>query len=130
MLFNSGGSHTMIHEIALPLNVSPVLSQLGRQKMQTVAGLFETNREVQLQEIILPEFDKTKQIDGQTAHVFNSPCNYDIILGRDFLSKAGITLNFKQGYIEWLEQRIPIKPKVAWMDETTVNEYLYFFMMI
>ena len=34
--------------------------------------------------------------------VLDSPCNYDIILGADFLKKTGMKLNYEDLAIEWL----------------------------
>eukprot|EP00957_Ditylum_brightwellii_P114779 8752570-Ditylum_brightwellii.AAC.1 len=56
--------------------------------MKTLAGMLRTNREVTLTKIVLPEFARSKCIDGINAFVFDKPCQYDVILGRDFLNKA------------------------------------------
>eukprot|EP00957_Ditylum_brightwellii_P209811 15363344-Ditylum_brightwellii.AAC.1 len=50
-LFDSGGSHTLIHERALPLNASAVRSDKGKRQLQTIAGTFTTHQEVELREI-------------------------------------------------------------------------------
>ena len=43
----------------------------------------------------LPTFDKNRNIDEHNFIVFDQPCNYDIILGGDFLRKIGMNLNYK-----------------------------------
>eukprot|EP00957_Ditylum_brightwellii_P203205 15333638-Ditylum_brightwellii.AAC.1 len=91
--------------------------------MQTIAGNFNTSREVNLREILLPEFDKTKRIDGITAYVFDAPCQYNMIIGRDFLCKAKINLNFEHGFMEWLETRIAMKATTDWDPAQSVQEY-------
>ena len=60
ILFDSGGSSTMIHERCLPPGAVPSLLSSGKSKFQTVAGTFESSREVYLEDITLPEFDKTR----------------------------------------------------------------------
>ena len=93
ILFDSGGSHTMIDSSCLPVGVNPTLLPNPTQ-MQTIAGSINTNRYVRLSEISLPEFDRSKIIDGNVALVFDSPCQYDMIVGRDFLQKIDLKLNF------------------------------------
>eukprot|EP00957_Ditylum_brightwellii_P149748 11404322-Ditylum_brightwellii.AAC.1 len=53
-----------------------------------------------------------KQVDCIQASVFDSPCNYDMIVGRDFLQRAGIKLDFEHGSIEWLGQKVAMKATV------------------
>lgn len=56
---------------------------------QRHAGTVDSTRQVVLDNIMLPEFDKTKRISGTNAYVFNIDCKYDMIIGRDFLHKIG-----------------------------------------
>ena len=72
-------------------------------------GQFQANRKVYLREIVLPEFDKTRRADGLEAYVFDSPCHYDMILGRDFLLLTGMQLDFKNGLIQRLDQKVLMK---------------------
>ena len=58
---------------------------------------------------MLPEFDKSRRIDGLQAFVFEAPCQYDMIIGRDFLAKTGIKLDFKFATMQWLETMVPMK---------------------
>ena len=46
--------------------------------------------------MLLPEFDKTKRINGSEVFVFDSPCRYNIILGQDILHKIGLNLDFSE----------------------------------
>ena len=55
---------------------------------------------------MLPEFDRTKTIDSQQALVFNQPCQYDIILGKYFLHREGIDMNFYKGRVKWLGRQM------------------------
>ena len=96
LLFDSGGSHTMIHSRCLPPGATPSLLQHGTANFQTVAGLLASNRQVFLSDIKFPEFDKTKRISGATAHVFDSEYKYDMIIGRDFLHKIGLNICFEK----------------------------------
>jgi hypothetical protein len=40
----------------------------------------------------------------------NDNCNYDIILGTNFLSKAGIKLNYEDETMEWFDTTLPLRP--------------------
>ena len=42
------------------------------------------------------------------------PCAYDVILGHDFLSCAGIELNFNTGVVKWLDKTIMMKDQDHW----------------
>ena len=68
--------------------------------MQTVAGAMETNRVVHLEYIILPEFDKSKRFESNSASIFDAPCNYDIIFGQDFLNRAGIDISYLFNHVK------------------------------
>ena len=41
----------------------------------------------------------------------NDNCNYDIILGTDFLTKTGIKLNYADQQMEWFDTTLPLRPK-------------------
>ena len=61
---------------------------------------------------MLPEFDKSCHIDGVEAYVFDAPCRYDMILGRDFLNLTGKKLDFYSGLIQWLDQEVLMKEEM------------------
>jgi hypothetical protein len=82
-LFDSGGTITLIHERVLMTGVTPFIST--NQIFTTLAGEFQSNKQVLLQDIVLPEFKRTAYIQSHACQVFIGPCSYDIILGRDFL---------------------------------------------
>ncbi len=49
----------------------------------------------------LPEFDKNRNVDQQKALVFQSEtCEYDVILGAEFLTKTGIDVKYSTGTME------------------------------
>ena len=96
ILFDSGGSRTMIHSRCLSPGATSLLLHNGSTKFQTVVGLLDSNRQVFLENIMFPEFDKTKRISGATAFVFDTECKYDMILGRDILHKIGLSICFEK----------------------------------
>ena len=109
VLFDSGGTKTMMHKRCLPRGA--VLRRIEESKaFNTVVGVLKMQQVAYLHDISLPEFDKTKRIDEQQAYIFDQNCKYDIILGRDFLRKAGIVLNFSDNTMNWLGTFLPMRP--------------------
>ena len=95
VLFDSGGSSTMIHARCLPVGaVPPLLSKTS--KFPTITGAFDSSQEVFFEDIVFPEYDKTKRISGTRAYVFDADCNYDMISCRNILHKIGLTLDLKK----------------------------------
>ena len=114
ILFDSGGSHTMIHARCLPPGATPSLLQDGPTKFQTIAGPLNSNRQVFLDNIMFPEFDKTKRISGAIANVFDSECKYDLIVGRDLLHKIGLSICFEKKEMRWIDSVVPMKTPSFW----------------
>ena len=108
VLFDSGGTKTMIHSSALPRNYTPRLL-LKPMKTNTIQGVMETKRFVSLDTLILPEFDRSLKVEQHWAYVFDGPCKYDLILGRDFLGPAGIILDFLNSTMKWCNLTVPMK---------------------
>jgi len=79
-----------------------------------MAGTIDSSLFVTLERIQLLEFDKQTTIDGLNAVVFDAPCRYDAILGRDFLRKIGLEISFKHSTISWNDAIIPMKPHDFW----------------
>ena len=63
-----------------------------------------------MRELLFPEFDKTRRVGRQSAHVFDAPCNCDVILGQDVLTKAGMDVLFSNGIVQWMDKLIDMKP--------------------
>jgi hypothetical protein len=56
---------------------------------------------VTMQDMRLPEFDKNRRINQQKVLVFEKDnVKYDIILGKNFLSKTGMKLNYSEENME------------------------------
>ncbi|EJK57914.1 hypothetical protein THAOC_22002, partial [Thalassiosira oceanica] len=77
--------------------------------MQTMAGTFMPMGYVKVKDIRLPEFDRHLAIDGNMCYVFDAPCRYQMIAGRNFLRRAGIDLKFVENHITWMGKSIPMK---------------------
>ena len=119
-LFDSGGSNTLIHSSCLPPGATSIILEEGPTVMKTIAGNFLTMRKVYVKDLSMPEFDKCKQRDGVEAFVFDSPCNYDIILGQNFLSDAGIVMDFEYRKVTWMDNVVKMKPPGYWEDHNNL----------
>ena len=108
VLFDSGSMKTMINKSALPRGTVPK-PLANEKKLTTLAGKLTTREMVTLRDFRLPEFDKNRSVEEQKALVFDSPCRYDIILGSDFLAKAGININYETGFMEWFDSILPLR---------------------
>ena len=62
-LLDSGGTISLIHEWILLPNIVPLVGPT--QNFTTLAGDFQSNQQVLLEEIVLPEFKSTSYIDSQ-----------------------------------------------------------------
>jgi transposase InsO family protein len=117
-LFDSGGSATMIHKRCLPKGCETT-RLTNNVTSNTIAGNFTSEQSVVMKEITLPEFDRNKRIDQQGAFVFDGECNYDVILGRDFLTNAGIDIRFQDNKIQWMNLTVEMKTTTG-SDETII----------
>ena len=111
VLFDSGSMGCLIKRSALPKGVIP--QELSKIKsFNTLAGKLSAYEKVVLRDVRLPEFDKNRRISEQRALIFDSDtCKYDVILGTDFLSKAGIKLDYESGNMEWYDSILPMRPR-------------------
>ena len=113
VLLDSGATVSMIKKSCLPKGV--VLTDTSDTKnVSTLAGKLQSKQLVTLRDIRLPEFDKNRRITQQKCLVFdNDDCNYDIILGTNFLRKAGIVLDYDKQEMKWYDCTLPLRPKGA-----------------
>jgi hypothetical protein len=100
----------MIKRSALPKGI--ITKLLGDTKLaRTLAGHLKMQEVATMRNLRLPEFNKNRHINQQKVLVFdNNNVKYNIILGKNFLSKAGIKLNYSEGNMEWFDCSIPLHP--------------------
>jgi hypothetical protein len=77
----------------LPAGATPLVS--NARGGTTLAGIFTTKRMATMKNILLPEFHRNHKINSQDCLIFDTKCPYGIILGRDFFSKIGMIIDFK-----------------------------------
>ena len=123
VLFDSGSNISLIQSGSLPANVQPTVLPTATRGI-TAAGAFDANQTVQLDSICLPEFSKSKKIVQWQFHFFDTPCPYDIILGRDFFSTFCIDPCFIKQQVVWESISIQFKPRSFWNDPFNVDQCL------
>ena len=108
-LLDSGSTRSFIHRSCLPKSATPSMSKKPLIS-NTAAGKLESRTEVRMTDIVCPEFTRSKKMDVLTAYVIESPCRYDLILGRDFLEATGMVLDVSKKKVFWDELLVAMKP--------------------
>jgi transposase InsO family protein len=114
VLFDSGSNSSWIKAKSLPKGVVP--TKVDEISSSTLAGEMKSNQEVKLERLVFPEFFKTRVVDSLQARVFHTTCRYDVIIGRDFLTTIGLTLDFKDQKMSWDECHVPMREYEAKME--------------
>ena len=119
-LLDTGSTNTLIQQRCIPPGARPKVSQF-KSITTTANGTFDTSTVIQLQTIQLPEFVNGRYVDGiEEARLFDQrDCRYDVILGRDFLRKAGIKFCCKTNTVIWADAKIEMKPPNHYSGVTT-----------
>jgi len=113
VLLDSGSDRTFFSSRCLPPGACPTLLP-SSVSGSTLAGLLTSNRTVRLQEVLFPEFTKSKRFSGTEAFVFDGPCPYDVILGSIDQRRIGINLQYSTGIMQWYDIEIPMKEPGTW----------------
>ena len=106
-LFDSGATTSWIHRHGLPKGCH---GQTGDSITNgTMPGTFTSDQAVLHHEITFPEFSSSITYEEMSAHIFHSPCSYDIVFGQDECRLLGIHLNFEDNLIEFIDQTLLMK---------------------
>jgi hypothetical protein len=92
-LLDPGSNITFLHRRTLPTGAVPTLLP-GATTGTTLAGEFTSKTKVWMDNIILPEFTRSRRVTSQRALIFENACPYDVILGRDFFVTLESTSSF------------------------------------
>ena len=104
ILLNSSSSGSLINKRAIPKGDVPTKS--NKSHITTTAlGFFDTSLTIGLKNIRLPEFSNGRKINGWNCCIlFNSTaCQYNMILGRDFMQHISINNFFSTDIIQWID---------------------------
>jgi hypothetical protein len=108
-LLDSGSDSSHIQRRALPDGVTP---DVVHRLVLGLTGEGTVNGEVTLTNMLLPELSRTLRInDTFKCNVMDNKSQYDIILGRDFLTPVVLDLKHSTQEIKWLDQSIPFRTK-------------------
>ena len=105
-LFDSGGIVSLIHACILLPDDKPSIGT--KQIFTTIAGQFQSQWQVLLQNKVLTEFKCTAYIDNHTCQIFIGPCYYNNILGQDFLQKIHFDIHFKNNAMNCMDMSAPM----------------------
>ena len=105
VLLDSGGSATIMRKsLAKKLRIK----RDKKTTWATLAGSVSTATVAKVQ-FKLPEFFEDRAVE-YNVHLTETLKNYDMIIGRDLLSKLGIDINFSNSTCSWDDSVIPMKP--------------------
>jgi hypothetical protein len=125
VLFDSGSNISLLRVLntsCLPANTMPMM--VPTLAGSTALGVLKVNCAVKLHNLILPEFSRSKRIPKWQFTLFDTPCPFDIIFGRNFLSALKINPCFSTATVHWDSSSIPFKMRSFWTDPSTVSFYL------
>ena len=120
VLLDTGSEENHIKGTVIPYGVEPRMKHDAPPGM-TLAGPHTANREVDLFDVVLPEFSGTRRIAKMTCKIFDVPCNYDLIMGRSTLHELGLHFDFTQKTITWLDATIDMKSPDFWTPDAMVT---------
>ena len=61
-----------------------------------------------MKDIILLEFNSNLIIGKHRAIVFDNSCNYNMILGQDFIQDLGVIINYNTKEVTWRNKMLPL----------------------
>jgi hypothetical protein len=84
-------------------------------KWITQAVTFKTDGKVELKNYVLPQFTNKRKITSE-IHMFekNRADTYDLIIGRDILSKIGLNILYDTHQFEWNDIKVKMIPRGYW----------------
>jgi hypothetical protein len=80
-----------------------------KQIITALAGEFQSNRPVLLQDKVLLEIIHTTYMEGHACQVFIGTCTYDIIFEQDFLQKIHFHNNFDKTTMNCMDMAVPMQ---------------------
>ena len=107
ILWDSGLSLTWISSHCLPKGCIPARAE--KLSSNTLVGQMSSDTQVTLENLVLPEFFKTRVVEKATARVFHADCRYDVIGGRDLMNSLGLVLNFHDQKMTWDDCHVPMR---------------------
>ncbi|KAG7367308.1 hypothetical protein IV203_029979 [Nitzschia inconspicua] len=121
-LADSGGSHRLVKSDKIPSSVE-IIKEPGR-RFNTTQGNFNPIGYVNLKDVSFPEFSHTRRLPNVKCYVFDAPCRYDLIIGRDALRDCGMMIDFGHEQLSWFENTVAFRTLSQFMDNSAVRTAL------
>jgi hypothetical protein len=99
VLFDPGSTSTWISSNRLPEGTKGIEAppSIGMK----IAGQFNSNKTVELTNLLFSEFYITQYFSSYKARVFETSCHCNMIIGRDMLRATGLIVDFKDNLMTW-----------------------------
>jgi len=107
VLLDSGSGLTWGHPSILPKGCNP--KTVDKLSGDALAGTFCSNQQVTAETMCLPEFFKQRALSDVPIRMMNAPCRYDIIIGRDALTRFGMKLDLEDLTMTWDGKVVPMR---------------------
>ena len=121
VLLDSGADRSQLHARVLKAGMHP---HMLREGVLTTMGVREGVPAITLEEIILPEFSRTRRITKPIeVGIFDAPSRYDMIVGRDLLSLLGIVIDFKKGNSRWGDLTVAMRDRDTFLTPESAMVY-------
>ena len=95
------------------------------QNFTTLTGEFQSNWQVLLKGIVLPELNHTSYIDSQQCQVFTCPCWYDKIFGHDFLLEIHFHIDIQNNTMTCMDMSISMHSFEFFTDNSCLQDILF-----
>ena len=118
VLYDSGCSHTMIRK-DYTNHCKRLRSNKKEQTFITAAGAFVSAGKA-IVEFSLPDLNDSKVIKWPCYLDDANDMSYDVIIGRDLMTKLGISIDFKRKVIQWDDIELPMQERKVQPKETNV----------
>ena len=108
-------SQELVEELGIPAK-----DARHDQAYSTAAGVFSSNKEVELSSVMLPCLSNNRSF-STTLMVIPKECssrlNYGVILGQEAMRELDLDTSVRTNTISWGEQEIPMVPRDYWTEE-------------
>ncbi|KAG7359913.1 hypothetical protein IV203_035011 [Nitzschia inconspicua] len=121
-LADSGGSHCLVNANKIPSSIE-IIKEPGR-RFNTTQGNFNPIGYVNLKDVSFPEFSHTRRLPNVKCYVFDAPCRYDLIIGRDALRDCGMMIDFGNEQLSWFDNTVAFRTLSQFLDKSTVGTAL------
>ena len=113
ILFDPGSTRSYIRQQILPAGATP---KVHREELfaTTLSGESKTNRSVELQNVIFPEFTRSLRLEKCEMWVFDNPnVRYDAIIGRDLLQELKMDICYSDNTMKMEGRRVLMKKIIS-----------------